>query len=78
MLCNFTNTFDKLESELVPFLYLAKKVSYEISMETDFIMEATNQIRKYLEKGFKEPNEILEKFRKYGFLFERSADKVVK
>ena len=42
------------------------------------MVAAKESVLKFLEIGFKEPNEILEKFRKYQFLFERSASKVTK
>ena len=72
-LVELVNTINKLEPDLIPFLYLPKTISYPLTMKEDFIQKALEKIKEYADIGFREPIEIIEKFRKFEYLFERPA-----
>ena len=75
------NAFYKLEKDLVPLIEMDLEVSYHIkenSREYDEINRGCQIITEYLEKLYAEPHEILENFKKYSFLMEKTAKEVTK
>ena len=77
-LVELSNSIQKLEAELVPLLEVPKEISYPITMKEDFIIAAQGKIKEYLDIAYQEPNEILTKFKRYQFLYERSKKDVLK
>ena len=73
-----TNSFIVLEKDLVPLVDINKVPSYQISVELDCIREGISKITEYVKEGFKEPLSILNQFKNYQFLLERSVKEVLK
>ncbi|KAM3134228.1 hypothetical protein pb186bvf_013648 [Paramecium bursaria] len=85
MLVESVNQFNKLEKDLVPLVDIdygredkGKVKAYEITQDNYWIQWAIKQVYHYVTIGFEKPNELLQKFRKYSFLLEKSSTSLMK
>jgi hypothetical protein len=78
LLIELSNSIYKLEADLVPFLYIQKTTSYKINPEEGFIAEAFNKIKTFIDIGLREPLDIINKFKKYEFLFQKKIRATIK
>lgn len=72
------NTFICLEPDIVRMLNLERKASFAVSEELPLFRDALKYIEELTNKGFEEPNEVLEKFKEYEFLLHKSKDEIAK
>ncbi|KAL4494234.1 hypothetical protein ABPG73_018753, partial [Tetrahymena malaccensis] len=72
------NMFFMLEKDLVPLIDLPKLPSFQIDNQLQWIKEGQEKVLEYIKVGYEEPNEILERFKKYQFLMEKSISSVTK
>lgn len=72
------NGFWKLEKDLVPLIEIDRQISYQLSPELRELVLGKQLLQQYLDYGFKEPNQTLEKFKQYSFLMEKSTASVKK
>lgn len=71
------NSFTTLEPEIVSMLNLESRPVYNVSKETPLFAEAIANFTDFVTKGLEKPNEILERFKAYGFLLSKSSDEIV-
>jgi len=78
LLVETTNSIMNLEKDLVLMGETKKGPAYPISKELPIILKKRQEIDEYVKKGFEEPNEILEKFKKYEFIVEMREKDLIK
>lgn len=72
------NAFYQLEKDLVPLVDIEKRKAYEIDMSNEYIEQGIHNIQDYVQIGYVKANEILESFKKYSFLLEKSVNQVIR
>ena len=72
------NGFYQLEKDLVPLVDIDRNKAYEIDATNEWIEWGVKNINDYVQKGYIKANEILESFRKYSFLMDKSVSQVIK
>lgn len=70
------NSLNKLEKDLVPLIDIDRVPSYQIDLNNEWILEGTRRLEILIKRGFEEPNQILNAFKKYNFLFDTSLNQV--
>jgi len=73
-----TNAINKLEPDIVPLIKMDKQPSYNVTVTEDAVAKAISQVKEFVAIGFKEPTSIINKFKKYQFLYEKSKKDVLK
>ncbi|EGR32288.1 hypothetical protein IMG5_089580 [Ichthyophthirius multifiliis] len=78
-LINTVNMFKCLESYLIPLIDLNKNVPiYQIGNYLDIIVKAKEKIHEYVQIGYEDPLQILNKFNQFTFLMNKTINKVVR
>lgn len=72
------NSFYQLEKDLVPLVDVEKNRAYEIDSTNEWIEMGTAAIQQYVHIGYIRPLQVLEEFRRYTFLLEKSVSQVLK
>ena len=67
-----------LERDLVPLVDIKPSVAVVVSMEDPIFLQAARKIEKYIQEGYEEPKEVLENFKQYSYLFEKSQSMMIK
>ncbi|CAD8115295.1 unnamed protein product [Paramecium sonneborni] len=87
LLLESVNSFNRLEKDLVPLVDIDRKKevkgrlrAYEIENDQDqmWIKWAKDKVKEYLEIGYRKPYEMLQKYREFSFLLEKSVQSVLK
>ena len=78
MLIETINSFIQLEPDIVRMLNLKRESSFNVGESLPIFKEALEYVEELVNKGFKEPNEILDKFKEYEFLLYKSKEEIVK
>lgn len=62
----------RLEKDLVPLIDLQRMPAFQISEDLEWLQEGRQQILEFLELSYQEPKHILEQFKEFSFLIEKS------
>lgn len=73
-----TNEFLCLEKDLVTFLNLPDKSSFELSPDFIWIQEAKQQIHDVFKENMIAPHELLEKYQKYEYILNVKRERLLK
>lgn len=71
-----TNSFLGLEKDLITLVEIKPKVAYEINENHPDIVEAKTQILKFIKESYEEAQTILEQFKRFNFIVEKSVNSI--
>jgi len=73
-----SQTFNKIERDLIPLLNLESQASYPLTKEIDVLSQPTTQVTNLIKEAAKEPLQILDYFRGFSHLIEKSTNSMLK
>lgn len=76
ILHKFSLGFNKLEKDLLPLLNLDACASYPVQKEDTVLLTPSNDVISIIKDSFKKPQEILEDFKAFSYIMEKSPSSV--
>lgn len=73
-----TNSFNNMEKDLLSLLDIPERQTYVIDEQNAEIQKGMQRVKAFLDKGYQEAQQIMDNFKKYQFLFERTEKTLLK
>ncbi len=73
-----SNSFNKIERDLIPLLNLESVPSYPLTKDDPVLMEPSSYIVEFIKEASIKPLEILNQFKYYSYLIEKPTNHVIK